>query len=266
MTLGHVMVTGAARGIGRVTAERLAANGVSVSLVDRRKEDAVRAAEEIVARGGAAVGIGADLTDPAAVRSAVSEAEEAFGLVRGAFLNAGWAVMRPFSDIDIEQWDKVIDANLKTTFLVAQALVERLVAAGAEGSLVFAGSVTGLYPTNRMAHYAVAKAGVIALCKALARELGNQRIRVNTVCPGTIATEATKVLLDSDGQKAHASSQIPAGRVGTPDDIADAVVFLLSEQSSYINGAVIPVSGGSDGIEWWPMDYTHAGESQWLIS
>jgi 3-oxoacyl-[acyl-carrier protein] reductase len=258
-----VLVTGAARGIGRATAEHLGRHGACLALLDRRAEDVERAAAELGAQGIRCQPFIADQTDEAAVERAVSAIEAEFGSPHALFANAGLAVMRSFSDISTKEWRKVIDVNLTGTFLVVHRVVRSMIAHGIAGSIVLAGSVSGMHPTNRMAHYAAAKAGVIAFGKALARELGTYRIRVNVICPGVIRTEATEPFIAQPQMQSMLRQAIPLGSWGVPDDIALTVAFLLGPESSYINGAVLPVSGGNEAVEWWPLDYSNAGPPDW---
>ncbi len=258
-----ILVTGGGRGIGRATAEHLAELGATIALLDRRAEDVRIVAEELCARGFKCHAYVADQTDEQAIENALAAIDQTLGRVDALFANAGLAVMRSFMEISAKEWRKVIDINLTGTFYVVRRVVESMIQHGVAGSIVLAGSVSGIQPTNRMAHYAAAKAGVIAFGKALARELGTYRIRVNVICPGVILTEATEPFITQPETQTMLRQAIPLGSWGVPHDIARTVTFLLGPESGYINGAVLPVTGGNDAVEWWPLDYSVSGPPDW---
>jgi len=258
-----ILVTGAARGVGRATAEHLGQLGASVALLDRRADEVSLAASELNALGIDCRPFVADQTDEEAVEQAVSGATAAFGRIDGLFANAGLAVMRPFMEITPKEWRKVLDVNLTGTFLVVQRVVRSMIELGIPGSIVLAGSVSGMHPMNRTAHYASAKAGVIAFGRELARELGSYRIRVNVVCPGVVRTEATEFLITRPEVQTMLQQAIPLGSWCMPKDIAQTVAFFLGPESAYINGAVLPVAGGNEAVEWWPIDYSAPGPPEW---
>ncbi|MCZ7661738.1 MAG: SDR family oxidoreductase [Thermoleophilia bacterium] len=258
-----VLVTGAARGVGRGTAEYLGRLGASVALLDRRADEVSAVAEELRAQGVRCESFGADQTDDEAVEQAIAGVIGAFGRIDGLFANAGLAVMRPFMEISLKEWRKVIDVNLTGTFLVVRQVVQTMIDLGIPGSIVMTGSVSGMHPMNQTAHYASAKAGVIAFGRELSRELGSYRIRVNLVSPGVVRTEATEFLITQPAISTMLQQVIPLGSWCMPKDIAQAVAFLLGPQSAYITGAVLPVAGGNEVIEWWPIDYSTPGPPDW---
>lgn len=237
------LVTGGSRGIGAAISRDLAAAGAKVAVnysANRAAADAVVA--EIVAAGGTAVAIGGDVADPDAAGAMVDQAEELLGDdLWNLVANAGITRDNLISRITPEDWDRVIDVNLGGTFHVCRAASRKLLRKK-RGSIVTMSSVVGLHGNFGQTNYAASKGGVIALTKALAKEVGSRGIRVNCVAPGYISTELTDVL--SDDIRGVLLDQTPLGRLGEPDDIASTVRFLLSDDASFITGAVLSVDGG----------------------
>ena len=237
------LVTGGSRGIGAAISRDLAAAGARVAVnyaANREAADAVVA--EIVAAGGTAVAIGGDVADPEAAAAMVDQAEELLGDdLWNLVANAGITRDNLISRITPEDWERVIDVNLGGTFHVCRAASRKLLRKK-RGSIVTMSSVVGLHGNFGQTNYAASKGGVIALTKALAKEVGSRGIRVNCVAPGYISTELTDVL--SDDIRGVLLDQTPLGRLGEPDDIASTVRFLLSDDASFITGAVLSVDGG----------------------
>ncbi len=237
------LVTGGSRGIGAAISRQLAAAGAKVGVnytANQEAADAVVAA--IVAAGGEAVAIAGDVSDPEAAGAMVDATEEAFGDdLWNLVANAGITRDNLISRITPEDWDRVIDVNLGGTFHVARAASRKMLRKK-RGSIVTMSSVVGLHGNLGQANYAASKGGVIALTKALAKELGSRGIRVNCVAPGYISTELTDVL--NDDIRGILLAQTPLGRLGEPDDIASTVRFLLSDDAAFITGAVLSVDGG----------------------
>ena len=237
------LVTGGSRGIGAAIAKDLAAAGALVAVnyaANRDAADAVVA--EIAAAGGTAVAIGGDVADPDAAAAMVDQAEEALGDdLWNVVANAGITRDNLISRITAADWDRVIDVNLGGTFHVCKAASRKLLRKK-RGSIVTMSSVVGLHGNFGQTNYAASKGGVIALTKALAKEVGSRGIRVNCVAPGYISTELTDVL--SEDIRDVLLQQTPLGRLGEPDDIARTVRFLLSDDASFITGAVLSVDGG----------------------
>ncbi len=237
------LVTGGSRGIGAAIAKDLAAAGALVAVnyaANRDAADAVVA--EIAAAGGTAVAIGGDVADPDAAAAMIDQAEEALGDdLWNVVANAGITRDNLISRITAEDWDRVIDVNLGGTFHVCKAASRKLLRKK-RGSIVTMSSVVGLHGNFGQTNYAASKGGVIALTKALAKEVGSRGIRVNCVAPGYISTELTDVL--SEDIRDVLLQQTPLGRLGEPDDIARTVRFLLSDDASFITGAVLSVDGG----------------------
>jgi len=233
-------VTGGGQGIGRAIALALGREGANVVVADLDLEAAGQAVREIEAGEGRALAVRADVTRPADAAAIVQAAVEAFGRLDILVNNAGIYPSADIVDIDAAQWDLVLAVNLKGTFLCSQAAVRRMIDQG-RGTIVNVASVDAKTRTTGNAHYAAAKAGVISFTRTLACEMAPHGIRVNAVAPGWIATETLKA--KSDRWK-RAIKEIPVGRLGTPEDVAEAVLFLVSDVAGYITGEVLDVNGG----------------------
>jgi 3-oxoacyl-[acyl-carrier protein] reductase len=237
------LVTGGSRGIGAAICRDLAAAGARVGVnyaANREAADDVVAA--IVAAGGEAVALPGDVSDPEQAGALVEAVEAAFGDdLWNLVANAGITRDNLMARITPEDWDRVIDVNLGGTFHVARAATRRMLRAK-RGSIVTMSSVVGLHGNPGQTNYAASKGGVIALTKALAKEVGARGIRVNCVAPGYITTELTDVL--SEEIRGVLLQQTPLGRLGEPEDIASTVRFLLSDDASFVTGAVLSVDGG----------------------
>jgi 2-hydroxycyclohexanecarboxyl-CoA dehydrogenase len=236
-----VLVTGAARGIGGGIARAAAAAGAAVALGDVA-EATVR--EVAGALGGRALGLRMDVTDAHSVGAAVAEAEARLGPIDVLVNNAGVDVIRPFLDSDPESWDRLWAVNLRGTLLATRAVLGGMVARG-RGRIVNIGSDAGRVGSSAEAVYSATKGGVIAFGKALAREVARHGITVNCVCPGPTDTALLEQVREFD-EKLHASlaRAIPLRRLGRPEDVAAAVVFLASDAAAYITGQTLSVSGG----------------------
>ncbi len=236
------LVTGASRGIGRAIALRLAKEGAAVAV---NYAGNAKAAEEvkglIEAAGGKAITIQADVADAAAVETMIGQVTEAFGTVDILVNNAGITKDGLLMRMKEEDWDAVINTNLKGIFHCTKA-VTKLMMKKRSGRIVNMASVVGLMGNAGQANYAAAKAGVIGFSKSVARELASRGITVNMVAPGFINTDMTAVLPDK--VKEAMVEDIPLGRMGEAENVADAVLFLVSDQASYITGQVVNVDGG----------------------
>jgi 3-oxoacyl-[acyl-carrier protein] reductase len=232
------LVTGSTRGIGRTIAGALADSGARVAIVGRDKSKADAVAEEI---GRGAMGFGCDVSDTAAVATLVSDVEKALGgvdiLVNNAGLTRDNLVMR----LKDEDWDEVMNANLRGAFAAIRAVSRGMMKKRA-GRIINMASVVGLNGNKGQANYAASKAGLIALTKSVAKELGSRNILVNAIAPGFIATEMTDAM--TPDARAALTGLIPLERLGRTEDIAAAVVFLASDYASYITGQVIVIDGG----------------------
>ena len=236
------LVTGASRGIGRAIAIRLASEGAAVAI---NYAGNVKAAEEvkavIEAAGGRAMLVQADVADSTAVDAMIKAVIEAFGQIDILVNNAGITRDGLLMRMKEEDWDAVINTNLKGIFHCTKA-VSKLMMKKRYGRIVNMASVVGLIGNAGQSNYAAAKAGVVGFSKSMARELASRGITVNMVAPGFIDTDMTAVLPDKVREAMVAD--IPLGKIGTPENVADAVVFLVSDQASYITGQTINVDGG----------------------
>jgi len=235
------IVTGASQGIGETIARDLAAEGAAVVLVDVQKDKLEAVAGSIVGAGGRAETSVVDVGDTAAVERAVAAVAAAHGRIDHLVNNAGITRDALLMRMKEEDWDAVLRVNLKGTFNFSRAVLRTMIAAR-YGRIVNIASVAGLMGNAGQTNYAASKAGVVALARSLAREVGSRGITVNAVAPGFIATAMTEALPE-DIRKAYLDI-IPLKKFGLPKDVASAVIFLLSEDAAYITGQVVSVNGG----------------------
>ena len=234
------IVTGASRGIGRAIALRLASRGAIV-VAAARGTNANATVEEITAAGGKAEAVAADVTDSAAIEAMVSGVLARHGRIDILVNNAGVTRDQLLLRMKRDDWDAVIATNLTAAFACSQAVVRPMMKQRA-GRIVMISSVVGQVGNAGQTNYAASKAGLIGFAKSLAREIASRGVTVNVVAPGLIETDMTRPL--ADGTRTDWASQIPLGRIGTPDDVSAAVCFLASDEASYITGQVIAVNGG----------------------
>ena len=245
-----VVVTGGAAGIGRVTAKRFASEGARVAIWDLSEKAGSEAAEEISSAGGEAFFARVDVTDAAAVERGFDEVVQRFGglgaLVNNADILADAQLVQARDGVvsgqmEEDVFDRVVSVNLKGVFLCGRAGAARMINRG-RGVILNASSVVGLYGNFGQTNYVATKAGVIGMTKTWARELGRYGIRVNAVAPGFIRTEM--VLGMPENIKAAMVSRTPLRRLGEPEDVAAAYVWLASDEASFVTGAVLSVDGG----------------------
>ena len=239
------LVTGAASGIGRATALAFAREGARVVVVDVNAAAAQETADSIAASGAKSVACVADVSDPAACEAMVAQTVAAFGRLDIAVNNAGIPAGfgGDFLDTSADLWRRVIDVNLSGVFWAMRAEVPALKAAGG-GAIVNTASVASLVAGKGMASYVAAKHGVAGLTKAAALDLIGHGIRVNAVCPGAIDTAMLAPLMADANVAAQVAGSIPVGRVGRPDEIAAAILFLCSPAASYAVGQLMLLDGG----------------------
>lgn len=235
------LVTGASSGLGVRFAEVAAANGADVMLVARRGDRLQTLRTKIEKAGGRAAVAEADVTDRASVANAFDAAEKAFGTVTLLVNNAGVAHADRALDLAEEGWRRVLDTNLDAVFFTAQEAARRMLAAGKRGSIVNIASILGLGVAKGSIAYAVAKAGVVQITKALALELAFKGVRVNAIAPGFVVTEINREFL---AKRSDMTRHIPIGRFGEESDLDGAFLLLASDAGRYMAGAVIVVDGG----------------------
>ena len=233
-------MTGASRGIGRAIAMRLAAGGATVVCV-ARGSNADATAAEITASGGVAFAHSADVTDTAAVDALIKGTVETHGRLDILVSNAGITRDQLMLRMKRADWDDVLATNLTAAFTLCQAALKPMIKQRA-GRIVAISSVVGQMGNAGQANYAASKAGLIGFCKALAREVASRQVTVNVVAPGLVETDMTRAI--TADAKTDWSTQIPLGRLGSPNDIAAAVGFLASDDAAYITGQVLAVNGG----------------------
>jgi len=236
MGLGGVLVSGAASGIGRALADAFAAEGRPVVAVD----------VEAMVAGPGIHPVTVDLADPAAIGAAVEAAFAAAPELDALVNCAGIYPVTPMLEIPVAEWDAVLDLNLRAPFLVTQAVARRWVAAGTEAAVVNIASTSAVLARPGTLHYAASKAGLVQMTRVMALELAPHRIRVNAVAPGVILTERVKAHAEGSGAAEHAAkmARVPAGREGTPDEVVEAVRWLLSPASAYCVGTALTLDGG----------------------
>ena len=237
------LVTGASGGLGAHFARTLARHGAPVVLAARRVDRLEALAESIAAEGGTAVPVAMDVTDSGSVGAACATAEAAVGTVRVVVNNSGISRAGAALDIGEDEWDEVLDTNLKGAFLVARELAGRMVHAGGGGSIVNVASILGYRVAPGLASYAASKAGLRHLTGALALELARHGIRVNAIAPGYIETDMNRDFFGSEHGKAMIK-RIPQRRLGRPEDLDGALLLLASDASAYMTGTTVVVDGG----------------------
>ncbi|CAN7254201.1 3-oxoacyl-ACP reductase FabG [Polaromonas sp. LjRoot131] len=235
------LITGAAQGIGLATALKFAKEGATVIVCDVKQASVDDAVKQCQALGAQAVGYVMDVTQRAMVDAVVGKVKDQFGRIDVLVNNAGITQDARLQKMTLEQFDKVIDVNLRGVFHCAQAVADIMVAQGS-GVILNASSVVGIYGNFGQTNYAASKFGVIGFTKTWSRELGPKGVRVNAVAPGFVATH----ILDTIPEKVlkEMEAHVPLKRLGRPEEIANVYAFLASDEASYVNGAVIEVSGG----------------------
>lgn len=239
-----VLITGAARGIGKAIALGMSEEGAAVNLADIDIKEAEKTAGEINASGGAARAFELDVSRQDQVNQVVKKILQYDGCVDVLVNNAGIAGVATFLDTSEEEWDRIMNINLKSVYYCCQAVIPSMIAGGG-GKIINIASIAakvggGLLGTST---YAASKAGLIGLSKGLAREFGELGINVNVIAPGSITTDITRKYL-TEQQQADSIKRIPVGRRGLPEDVVGAAILLAAPESDFITGATIDVNGG----------------------
>jgi NAD(P)-dependent dehydrogenase (short-subunit alcohol dehydrogenase family) len=241
------LITGGTSGIGSATALRFAAAGAAVAIPGRNVERGEQVVEEIKAKGGEAMFIRADVRSAADCRQAVEQTLQRFGRIDVLFNNAGVFHPRTVPDCTEEEWDETIDSSLKGAFLMSKYVLPSMIERRS-GSIIHTSSGWGIQGGDKAAAYCAAKGGLIVMAKAMAIDHGPHGIRVNCVCPGDVMTpmlpdDAAKRGMPWDDYAAGAARR-PLGRIGTAEEIAAAVLYLASDESSFVTGTALVVDGG----------------------
>lgn len=263
-----VLVTGAGGDIGAATARRMAAEGASVVLFDRKEEllEETRAACEQT--GATVLVLGVDQTDRARVDEAVAQAWTRLGRIDALFANAGYGHFSPFLAISQRDWHRHVDVNLTGTFDVCQAVALRMAEDRGGGSIVVNASSGAVTHCDQLSAYCATKAALRMLVMGMAAELGTHRIRVNAVMPGVVESGMTAPMLRDPRHRDVLLAETPVGRLGVADDIATLVCFLSSDEAGYITGESVLIDGGQTihgHPRWFRVDYRQAHEENWEI-
>lgn len=237
------MVTGTSRGLGQYFARALARSGADLILTSRRRESLQEFEAEIRSLGRRCISVELDVRDKASIDRMASEAQAAFGQIQILVNNAGCNVRKPALEVSWDDWNLVLDTNLRGSFFVAQAVARGMIAHG-YGRIINIGSVTSVFGFAGLAPYCASRGGIRQLTMSLADDWGSHGITVNCLAPGWFRTDQNKVLYEDPEWVAYLVDRIPVKRPGLPNDLDGAVVFLASEASRYVTGQTLLVDGG----------------------
>jgi NAD(P)-dependent dehydrogenase (short-subunit alcohol dehydrogenase family) len=237
------IVTGTSRGLGQYFARALARAGADLVLTSRRRETLAPFEEEIRAMGRRTFSVPLDVRDQASIVNMVKEAEEAFGQIQILVNNAGCNVRKPALDVTWDDWNLVLDTNLRGSFFVAQAVARGMISHG-YGRIINIGSVTSVFGYAGLAPYGASRGGIRQLTMSLADDWGKHGITVNCLAPGWFRTEQNKVMYQDQEWVEYLTERIPVKRPGQPNDLDGAVVFLAAEASRYVTGQTLLIDGG----------------------
>ena len=238
----RAVITGGGSGIGAATARLFAAEGARVAILDYDLASAEHTAAEICQHGGDAIALACDVSDESQVRDSVGRAAQHLGAIDTVFNSAGIAIRRAVPDTETADWDRVIDTNLRGSFFSSKFCLQHFSTDG--GSIIHVASVTGLTGVRGRAAYSATKGALIALTRNMAIDLAPRNIRVNCVCPGFVRTPLVQAIFDDPERHARLLNLHPLGRLGEPEDVAAAVLFLASEEARWITGISMPIDGG----------------------
>jgi NAD(P)-dependent dehydrogenase (short-subunit alcohol dehydrogenase family) len=245
------IITGAAKGIGKVIAQGLAAVGVKVVIADIKQIEAEATAKIIQAAGGDAIALTTDVTKRQDCQNLIQQTVNYYNRLDILVCNAGIDILKPFISLEEEEWDAIINVNLKGYFNCSQLAAKQMMAQGTGGSIIMSSSIAGVIGISGCAAYTAAKGGVNQLVRSLAVEWANDRIRVNAFAPGYINNimEGTeKFGLPPEQDQAHLKIKIPMQRRGEPTELVGPVIFLASDAATYVTGAILMVDGGYSAI------------------
>ncbi len=247
------LVTGAGSGIGRETAQRFGSEGATVGVADRNADTAEETAQAISDGGGQALGLAMDVTDATSIERGLREVLDAYGGLDVVVNNAGVTIVGAAHELAEDEWDRELNVNLKSVYLVSKAVWPHLVQRGG-GAILNTASIAGLWAIPADAAYCASKAGVIMLTKCLALDGAKAGIRANCICPGFIDTPMIKGYFDDQPDSAQARqfavSIHPLGRLGLPLDIADGFIYLASEEARWVTGTALVIDGGLTSGIW----------------
>lgn len=238
-----VLVTGASSGFGHHFAPALARQGAKVVVAARRRDPLLALEEQIESNGSKCLAVAMDVTSRDSVKAAFDQAEATFGYVDVIINNAGVGDSNSMFDVSDDEWDKVMDTNLKGAFNVSQEGARRMNMQGKSGSIINIASVLGLRVASHLTAYCASKAGLVQLTKAMALELARYKIRVNAICPGYFLTDINRDFMETDAGK-QMIKRVPQRRLGELNELLGPLFLLASDASTFMTGSVISVDGG----------------------